>query len=72
MANAKKAKVLTLIHRDGSRKSKIHAIFDKSGPEVAFKTGVRLKLRETTLRSWFSQFRKCVAPKKATRAKRAA
>lgn len=71
MAKAKKA-VLVLIHRDNSRKSRVHAMFDAKGPEKAFAYGVRLKLRETTLRSWFSQFRKCAAPVKKARAKNVA
>lgn len=61
MATTKK--VLVLNHRDGSRKSKVHAMFDAKGPEEAKKYGLRLKLKGTTLNSWFAQFRKCVATK---------
>lgn len=65
---AKKIEVFTLAHRDGSRKSRVHAMFDKQGAEAAFKFGRKLKLRETTLRSWFAQFRKCGKPVKARKA----
>jgi len=57
---SKKAKrTLVLNHVDGSRKSKVHARFDAKGPEVAFAYGVRVGLKESTLKSWFVQFRKC-------------
>lgn len=44
-------------HRDGSRKSRIHRIFDAKGADVAMRVGKRIGLKDTTLRSWFSQFR---------------
>jgi len=62
MKNAKNV-TLVLTHREGSRKSRVHAMFDTKGPEAAFAYGRRLKLAETTLRSWAVQFRKCVATK---------
>ena len=40
-------------------------VMDKNGAEKAFAYGKKLGLRETTLRSWFSQFRKVAASRKA-------
>jgi len=65
MAKAKKVAVFVLAHRDNSRKSRVHVAFDKNGAEKAFAYGKKLGLRETTLRSWFSQFRKVAASRKA-------
>lgn len=62
MAKAKakaKFEIYNLEHRDGSRKSRVHSMYDKKGADVAFKFGRGLKLKETTLRSWFVQFKKC-------------
>jgi hypothetical protein len=47
-----------LNHRDGSRKAKIHAMFDNKGSDDARKYARRLRIKETTINSWFSQFRK--------------
>jgi len=65
--------VFVLVHRDGSRKSKVHAMFDAKGAEQAKKFALTLKnedgefLKETTINSWFSQFRK-VGTKVSTKA----
>jgi hypothetical protein len=40
-----------------SRKDKVRALFDAQGPEAAFTLGRRLKLQDSTLRSWFSHWR---------------
>ena len=40
-------------HKEGSRKGKVHALYDKQGPEAAWVLGKKLKLAEGTLRSWF-------------------
>lgn len=40
-------------HIEGSRKGKVHALFDKQGAEAAWTLGLKLKLKQSTLRSWF-------------------
>src|SRR5262245_4949184 len=40
-------------HVEGSRKGKVHELFDKEGPEAAWTLGLKLKLKEGTLRTWF-------------------
>lgn len=59
-ARKKAAKTaLVLDHRPGSRKLRVHMLFDAKGAEAAFKFGSKLKLKPNTLRSWFVAFRKC-------------
>jgi len=45
-------------HNIDSRKGIIHEIFDTKGPEIAKAAGLELKLKEGTLNSWFSAWRK--------------
>lgn len=45
-------------HKEGSRKGKVHELYDKQGPEVAFVLGQKLKLKDGTLRSWFGTWRR--------------
>lgn len=45
-------------HIEGSRKGKVHDLFDGQGDGAAFTLGIKLGLKENTLRSWFSQWRR--------------
>lgn len=63
---------LTVNHRDGSRKQKIHAIFKKGGREAAMTAGLKAKLKKTTLRSWCSTWASDKYIKADKRAKKAA
>ena len=45
-------------HVEGSRKGKVHDLFDQQGPEAAWTLGLKLKLQQSTLRSWFGQWRR--------------
>jgi hypothetical protein len=45
-------------HKEGSRKSKVHQLFDKEGAESAWVLGLKLKLKEGTLRSWFAAWKR--------------
>ena len=45
-------------HKPGSRKGRVHELFDNEGPEAAWTLGRRLKLKEGTLRSWFGTWRR--------------
>jgi hypothetical protein len=45
-------------HVEGSRKGKVHALYDKEGPEAAWTLGLKLKLKQSTLRSWFGAWNK--------------
>ena len=66
-------------HKEGSRKGKVHQLFDAQGPEAAWVLGKKLKLAEGTLRSWFSHWggmkpkpkAKAVAKPKAVKAETA-
>lgn len=44
-------------HREGSRRAKVHELFDKEGDAAAFTLGTKLKLQHSTLRTWFSKWR---------------
>jgi hypothetical protein len=44
--------------KDGSRKSKVRELFKKDGPEAAWVLGLKLKLKEGTLRSWFAAWKR--------------
>lgn len=61
-------------HKEGSRKSKVHALFDsEGGPDAAWTLGLKLKLSPNTLRSWFATWRReTQAAKKKTAAAKAA
>lgn len=54
-------------HRTGSRKERVHQTFAAEGADKALALGRRLKLKEPTLRTWFSAFRRTrvAAPAKA-------
>lgn len=41
-------------HRPGSRKSEVHKVFLEEGKEMAHAFGLKKKLKESSLRSWFS------------------
>jgi hypothetical protein len=43
-------------HKPGSRKGTIHELFDKEGPDTAWVRGTKLRLKEATLRTWFSRW----------------
>jgi hypothetical protein len=43
--------------REGSRKQKVHALFDAEGESAAYTLGRKLKLKETSLRKWFGMWR---------------
>lgn len=45
-------------HKEGSRKSKVHELFNKEGSESAWVLGLKLKLKEGTLRSWFAAWKR--------------
>jgi hypothetical protein len=43
-------------HVEGSRKGKVHELYDKQGADAAWTLGLKLKLKESSLRSWFSRW----------------
>jgi hypothetical protein len=44
-------------HIEGSRKQKVHALFDSHGDAAAFTLGTKLKLKASSLHTWFSKWR---------------
>jgi hypothetical protein len=52
-------------HKEGSRKSKVHQLFDKDGAEAAWGLGLKLQLKQTTLRSWFAAWKRLQSKSKA-------
>jgi hypothetical protein len=42
----------------GRRKRKVLELFETQGPEAAWTLGLRLRLKEGTLRTWFDQWKK--------------
>ena len=48
----------------GRRKTKVHDLFENEGPEAAWVLGMRLRLKESTLRSWFAQWQRLERPLK--------
>lgn len=46
----------TVKHREGSRRQKVHALFDKD-EAAAFTLGAKLKLKPSTLHTWASKWR---------------
>lgn len=44
------------MHRKGSRKSDVHACFDKSGKDAALKLALRKGIKESSARRWLSSF----------------
>jgi hypothetical protein len=65
MTEKSKAKVDERGHVEGSRKGKVHALYDKQGPEAAWTLGLKLKLSENTLRTWFGVWARDQKAKKA-------
>jgi hypothetical protein len=51
-------------HNEGSRKGKVHQLFDEQGAEAAWVLGLKLKLKEGTLRSWFAAWKRVQANSK--------
>ena len=43
---------------EGSRKQKVRQLFDFQGDAAAFTLGRKLKLADSSLRTWFSKWRK--------------
>lgn len=44
-------------HIEGSRKQKVHQLFDAEGDASAFTLGTKLKLKASSLHTWFSKWR---------------
>lgn len=44
-------------HIEGSRKQKVHALFNSQGDAAAFTLGTKLKLKASSLHTWFSKWR---------------
>lgn len=51
-------------HKEGSRKAKVHDLFDKEGQDAAWTLGLKLKLAQSTLRAWFATWRREATPMK--------
>jgi hypothetical protein len=45
-------------HKEGSRKGKVHELFDEQGAEAAWVLGLKLQLKAGTLRSWFAAWKR--------------
>lgn len=45
-------------HKEGSRKGTIHELFDKEGQDVAWTRGLKVELKQGTLRSWFAAWKR--------------
>jgi transposase-like protein len=58
-------------HIEGSRKQKVHALYDARGPEAAFTLARKLGLKDNSARSWFSQLRRLDGDKKKVAAPKA-
>lgn len=52
----RKSKTL-VVAAAGRRKTKVRELFERDGAEAAWVLGLRLGLKEGTLRSWFSSWR---------------
>jgi len=59
-------------HIKGSRKEEVHKTFDTKGREAATKLGLKLGLKEITLRSWAYEWNRNAKPKTKARAKKKA
>jgi hypothetical protein len=46
------------VHKEGSRKGKVHQLFDEQGSEAAWVLGLKLQLKASTLRSWFAAWKR--------------
>lgn len=51
-------------HNKGSRKGRIHELFDKQGADTAWTAGLKAGLKEGTLRAWFGVWRREAPAKK--------
>jgi hypothetical protein len=40
------------------RKRKVHELFERQGPEAAWMLGLKLRLKQGTLRTWFGQWKR--------------
>lgn len=58
-------------HMEGSRKGKVHKLYDEQGSDAAWTLGLRLGLKQGTLRTWFANWRGAGAAAKASPAKKA-
>jgi hypothetical protein len=58
-------------HVVGSRKGRVHEVYDKQGADPAQALGVKLGLKESTLRTWMATWRRSNAKAKATAKKTA-
>ena len=56
--------------KEGSRKAKVHEVFDKNGQDAAWTRGLKLQLSPNTLRSWFATWRREGQPMKTRPAKK--
>jgi hypothetical protein len=45
-------------HIEGSRKGRVHELFDKQDQEAAWVLGQKLGLKQATLRSWFGRWKR--------------
>jgi hypothetical protein len=45
------------VHREGSRRQKVHKIFDEQADAAALVLGQRLKLKDSSVRTWISKWR---------------
>jgi hypothetical protein len=55
-------------HVEGSRKGKVHEAFDKHGQDTAWTLGLKLGLKQGTLRSWFAQWLRAGTPSPVAKA----
>ena len=47
----------TKTHREGSRRQRVHQVFNSDGDAAAFTLGMKLKLKPSTLHTWASKWR---------------
>jgi hypothetical protein len=52
-------------HKQGSRKGKVHQLFNEQGAEAAWVLGLKLQLKAGTLRSWFAAWKRVQSKSKA-------
>jgi hypothetical protein len=45
-------------HKEGSRKARVHQLFDGQGAGAGWVLGLKLQLKQTTLRSWFAAWKR--------------
>jgi hypothetical protein len=56
-------------HHEGSRKQKVHELYDKQGDAAAYTLGMKLKLKQSTLLTWISKWRTASVQANLARAK---